>query len=206
MPASARTNVPNKPITRMFASQAFGAEPGRLFGPFGRWTRCERSGVDHSHSGLLAECGRGRISRKCVPFCPVLSELWDTWPGNRTPSVSRPLSEAGHQGRDETPASRWIRRMCGSSELDLSAGGCWSRAQKSTDVLVGTRARGGSKCSDSVRGIPGPWIPGFAGMTERCGGFSRDPLNPEQLLGGTGEYLFRVEGRHDPVSQSSTGA
>ncbi len=137
---------------------------------------------------------------------PFLSEPWDTWPGNRTPGVSRALSEAGHQGRDETPASRWIRRMCGSSELDLSAGGCLSRAQKSTDVLVDTRARGGSKCSDLVRGIPGPWIPAFAGMTQRCGGFSRDPLKTEQLLGGTGEYLFRVEGRHNPVSLSSTGA
>ena len=38
-----------------------------------------------------------------------------------------------------------------------------------------------SKRSDSVRAIPGPWIPAFAGMTERCGGFSRDPLKTEQL-------------------------
>ena len=38
-----------------------------------------------------------------------------------------------------------------------------------------------SKCSDSVRGMPSPWIPACAGMTERCGGSSRDPLKTEQL-------------------------
>ena len=104
-------------------------------GPFGCWTRCERSSAYRLGPELPRRVRPRPISGKMcqfVPFCatPYLSGV-PTVAQNVIPVCHGILWIVGGIG----PATRFDARG-----LDLSAGECLSRGQSSTDVLSGSMA------------------------------------------------------------------